>query len=58
MDLHPIPELINGLPNICGEEARVEEVTRSRAPVYLKETDLRLDRLARLRRSRCTCSSR
>src|SRR5262249_26379945 len=33
------------LPNICGAEAQVEEVTRSRRPVYLEETNLRLDRL-------------
>ena len=35
MDLHPIPEMIDGLPNLCGCEAQVEEVTRRRGPVYL-----------------------
>src|ERR1700752_3658703 len=45
MDLHPIPEMIDGLPNLCGEEARVEHVTRARHPVFLHETDVRLDRL-------------
>src|SRR5436190_6516959 len=45
MDLRPIPEMIDGLPNFCGREAQVEEVTRRRGPVYLNETNLRLDRL-------------
>jgi hypothetical protein len=45
MDMHPIPETINGLPNICGSEAQVEAVTSRRDPVYLHETNLRLDRL-------------
>jgi hypothetical protein len=45
MDRSPIPEIVNGLPNICGREALVEEVTRDRSPVYLNETNLRLDRL-------------
>ena len=43
--LNPIPEIINGLPNICGDERAVDEVTRSTAPIYLNETNLRLDRL-------------
>jgi hypothetical protein len=37
--------MIDGLPPISGAEAQVEEVTRSREPVFLKETNLRLDRL-------------
>ena len=45
MELRPIPEMIDGLPNFCGAEAQVEQVTRDRHPVYLHETDLRLDRL-------------
>lgn len=45
MNLQAIPELVNGLPNICGHEAEVEEVTRARGPVYLPETNLRFDRL-------------
>jgi hypothetical protein len=45
MDLQPIPEIVNGLPNISGCEAHVEEVTRRRGPVFLHETNLRLDRL-------------
>jgi hypothetical protein len=45
MDLRPIPEVINGLPNLCGAEDQVEEVMRQRKPVYLHETNLRLDRL-------------
>jgi hypothetical protein len=45
MELRPLPELIDGLPNICGADAQVEQVTRSDSPVYLPETNLRLDRL-------------
>jgi hypothetical protein len=45
MDLAPIPEIVNGLPNLSGAEAQVEEVTRERPAVYLAETNLRLDRL-------------
>lgn len=45
MDLNPIPEIVNGLPNICGAEKAVEQVTRASSPVYLNETNLHLDRL-------------
>lgn len=45
MDFSPIPEIVNGLPNISGHEAQVEAVTSRRDPVYLNETNLRLDRL-------------
>src|SRR6516162_4106686 len=45
MDFRPIPEIVDGLPNISGAEAQVQEITRSRQPVYLNETNLRLDRL-------------
>jgi hypothetical protein len=45
MELRPIPEMIDGLPNFCGAEAQVEQVTDARHPVYLHETDLRLDRI-------------
>jgi hypothetical protein len=45
MDLHPLPEMVAGLPNLSGATHMVEEVTRGRQPVYLSETDLRLDRL-------------
>ncbi len=40
-----LPEIVDGLPNLCGHETQVEEVTRSRGPVYLPETNLRLERL-------------
>ena len=43
--LHPLPEIINGLPNLCGAEPQVEEATRGRQPVFLPDTNLRLDRL-------------
>ncbi len=43
--LPAVPDIVDGLPNICGEEARVEEVTQSRDPVYLNETNLRLENL-------------
>jgi hypothetical protein len=45
MDLRPMPEMIDGLPNFCGAWDQVKEVTRGRAPIYLNETNLRLDRL-------------
>jgi hypothetical protein len=45
MDFPPIPEIIDGLPNISGHEAQVEAVTSRRDPVFLHETPLRLDRL-------------
>jgi hypothetical protein len=40
-----LSETINGLPNISGADAQVEEATRSRQPVFLNETNLRLDQL-------------
>jgi hypothetical protein len=45
MDTQPQPEIVDGLPNFCGAEAQVEEVTRGRQPVFLKDTNLRVDRL-------------
>ena len=45
MNWQPLPEIVNGLPNICGSERQVEEITRRQEPVYLPETNLRLDRL-------------
>jgi hypothetical protein len=45
MSFAPIPEIIDGLPNISGAEGQVEEVMRSRQPVFLPDTSLRLDRL-------------
>jgi hypothetical protein len=40
-----MPEMVNGLPNLSGAEEKVKEVTRGRRPVFLPETNLRLDRL-------------
>ncbi len=40
-----MPDIVDGLPNICGAEASVEEVTRCSQPVFLHETNLQLDRL-------------
>jgi hypothetical protein len=45
MDFQPLPDVIDGLPNISGAEAQVEEITRDRSPVFLGETNLRLDKL-------------
>jgi hypothetical protein len=45
MDFGPLPEIVDGLPNLCGAEAEVEQVTRAHQPVFLPETDLRLERL-------------
>jgi hypothetical protein len=43
--LSPIPEIIDGLPNIAGWEDDIESVTRQRAPVYLSRTPLRMERI-------------
>jgi hypothetical protein len=43
--MQPIPEMVEGLPNISGAEAQVREVTRQHQPVYLAETNLRLEKL-------------
>ncbi len=45
LNLHPIPDMVDGLPNISGSESQVEAVTKNRYPVYLHETNLHLDRL-------------
>lgn len=45
MNFSPMPEIIDGLPNISGHEAQVAAVTSRTDPVYLRETPLRLDRL-------------
>ncbi|HUT10646.1 MAG TPA: hypothetical protein VMY42_09120 [Thermoguttaceae bacterium] len=45
MSYQPIPDIVDGLPNICGAEDQVEAITRDRPPVFLGETNLRLDRL-------------
>jgi hypothetical protein len=45
MDWRALPEIVDGLPNICGADAQVEHVTRSQHAVFLPETDLRLDRI-------------
>jgi hypothetical protein len=37
--------MIHGLPNICGQEGQVAEMTRARPAVFLPETNLHLDRL-------------
>src|SRR5262245_64193535 len=43
--MQPMPEIIDGLPNISGQDAQVEAVTSKRDPVYLQQTKLKLDRL-------------
>jgi hypothetical protein len=45
MDFQPLPDMVNGLPNLCGADDQIAEFTRTRQPVYLRETNLRLDRL-------------
>jgi len=46
MSLQPIPEIVDGLPNISGHDTEVEDITSSRrGPVYLRQTNLRLDSL-------------
>ncbi|MDQ7825994.1 MAG: glycosyl hydrolase family 57 [Candidatus Eremiobacteraeota bacterium] len=43
--MEKIQEIIEGLPNICGAEKEVEEVTARRGPVFLHGTNLRLEKL-------------
>ena len=57
MDLRPLPEMVDGLPNLCGAEAQVEEVTRGHHAVYLPETNLRLDRLQGETRARAAAEA-
>ncbi len=40
-----MPDIIDGLPNFCGAEDRIEEVMSRTEPVFLHETNLQLDRL-------------
>jgi hypothetical protein len=43
--MNPIPELVNGLPNICGAESQVAEITNSRSAVYADHTNLQFDKV-------------
>ena len=43
--MEQLPEIVNGLPNICGADKQVEEVTNRRPPVFCNETNLRIDKL-------------
>ena len=45
MTYAPLPEMLGDLPPICGFEEQVASVTSGRQPVFLAETNLRLDRL-------------
>jgi hypothetical protein len=45
MDHRPIPDIVDGVPNISGAEGQVAEATRGHAPAFLPETNLRLDKL-------------
>ncbi|HUI07502.1 MAG TPA: glycosyl hydrolase family 57 [Verrucomicrobiae bacterium] len=45
MTPEPIPEIIEGLPNISGWEAQVEAASTHRGRVFLERTPIRLDRL-------------
>jgi len=45
MTREPIPETVDGLPNICGWEADLDAVTSRSGPAFLERTPLRLDRL-------------
>ena len=45
MKLDPIPEIIDGLPNICGAEAQVSAVANRHDSIYLHRTPMRLDQL-------------
>lgn len=45
MSQSTMPEIVQGLPNICGHDKEVEAITARKDHVYLHETNLRLDRL-------------
>ena len=45
MSYPQLPEIVNGLPNICGADEHVEAVTRQRPPVFVQDTPLRLEQL-------------
>ncbi len=45
MKVDPIPEIVNGLPNICGAEKQLEAIARDHEPVFLKRTPFDLGRL-------------
>ena len=45
MRSEPIPEIVEGLPNISGSEDTIATVTANRAPVFLPRTPMRLDKL-------------
>ena len=43
--MNQIPEIVNGLPNICGSEGQVAEITNARSPVYVDQTNYQFDKL-------------
>jgi len=43
--LPQLDELIDGLPNFCGWEGAVQQVTNCKEPVFLKQTNVRLDQV-------------
>ncbi|MEE8450774.1 MAG: hypothetical protein V3R99_02635 [Thermoguttaceae bacterium] len=43
--LSAMPDIVDGLPNLCGADAQVEEVTSACEPVFLHDTKLQLNRL-------------
>ncbi len=40
-----LPEIIDGLPNLCGSESRIEAATSRREPVHLGRSPLELERI-------------
>ncbi len=45
MHYEPIPEIIDGLPNVCGWDEQAEAVTSTRNPVFLGRTPIRLENI-------------
>jgi hypothetical protein len=45
MHYYPIPEIVDSLPNISGNDSRVATVADLNDPVFLSETPMRVDRL-------------
>ncbi|MBE9181363.1 glycosyl hydrolase family 57 [Oculatella sp. LEGE 06141] len=41
-----LPELVDGLPNICGEEAQIRSITGQNQPIWLPQTNLKLEQIS------------
>ena len=56
--MNELPELIDGLPNICGSEAVIDAVVHEPRSAFLPESRIDFGRIAAPAPSPCTCTSR